>query len=160
MFQCGDKVVYPMYGAGVIDAIEEKSVDGVLEQYYHITIPNGSLKITLSTKKAETVGLRPVTGAKELRQVMQDIAVTSFSFNSNWNQRYKENMEKIKTGRITEVAEVVRRLVLRERERALSGAEKKMLNNAKQIMVSEIAFANQMGKEQAEDLLTELLLAD
>ena len=69
-------------------------------------------------------------------------------------------MEKIKTGRITEVAEVVRRLVLRERERALSGAEKKMLNNAKQIMVSEIAFANQMGKEQAEDLLTELLLAD
>lgn len=158
MFAKGDKIVYPMYGAGIIEEIEEKSYDGVTEEYYVIRIPNGNLKIMLSTKKAENNGLRVVNKNKDVMECLRKVSDLPVITPDNWNQRYKENMEKIKTGKFAEVAEVVRNLILRERSRGLSGAEKKMLNSAKQIVISEIAFAHDIEKEKAEELLAKSLL--
>lgn len=158
MFLEGDKIVYPMYGAGTIEGIEEKNVDGMDEAYYIIRVPNGNLKIRLSVKKADTIGLRGVSGIDQVVKTMESVANNPVATTENWNQRYKENMEKIKTGKLYDVAEVVRNLVLREKVRGLSGAEKKMLNNARQIVISEIAYSHDIEKEKAEELLSKSLL--
>lgn len=158
MFAKGDKIVYPMYGAGVIDEIEKKCYDGVTEEYYVITIPNGNLKIMLSTSKAENNGLREVSNNDEVLEFLRQASDMPIMASDNWNQRYKENMEKIKSGQFLAVCEVVKNLILRERAKGLSGAEKKMLNSAKQIVISEIVLSQNIEKEKAEELLAKLLL--
>lgn len=158
MFSKGDKVVYPMYGAGEIEDIEEKMIDGISQSYYIIRIPNGNLKIMVSVKKADTVGLREVFCGQQVFQMIETAAGLPVIMTENWNQRYKENMEKIRTGQLSEVAEVVRNLLLRERNKGLSSAEKKMLNNAKQIIISEIVYSSDVDKAKAEELLAKSLL--
>ena len=160
MFGIGDRIVYPMYGAGEIENIEEKSIEGALERYYVINIPNGNLKIRISIKKADILGLRAVCKKDAVFSIMETIAEKPVMAPDNWNQRYKENMGKIKTGRLMDVAEVVRNLLLRESEKGLSGAEKKMLNNAKQIVLSEIAYAQGIEKDKAEELMSRTLFAN
>lgn len=155
MFKKGDKIVYPMYGAGIIENIEDS---GEGEKYYNITLPNGNLKIRLSSKKADTIGLRMVSEQDEILEVMDNVSKSNIISSDNWNQRYKENLEKIRTGRLEAVAEVVRNLNSREKLRNLSGAEKKMLNNARQIILSEISLSNDIVKEKAEELLAKTLL--
>ncbi len=158
MYQCGDKVVYPMYGAGVIDEVEEKVVDGNPEVYYHVSLPVGNLRLTLSDRKSAVAGLRPVLDEAELLAQLAGVSKKPVVFNSNWNQRHKENLEKMKTGRLDEVADVYRRLILRERERSLSSAEKKLLNTARQILVSEMSYVLAVDWEAAEQTLNRLLL--
>lgn len=158
MFSIGEKIVYPMYGAGVVEGVEEKEIDGVNEKYYIINIPYGNLKIRVSAKKAETVGLRKIYDGSYVINVMKSVSDMPIITIENWNQRYKENMEKIKTGNFSEVALVVRNLILREKDRGLSGAEKKMLNSAKQIILSEIVFSQNIEKDKAEELLAKSLL--
>ena len=153
MFEKGDKIVYPMYGAGVVELIESDIVDGVEQQHYIIRIPNGNLKIKVGVSKAEKIGLRPVSSDEEVSEAIKKAALSNTKMQSNWSLRYKENLEKIKTGGIYEVAEVARSLCLRERERGLSGAEKKMLNNARQIVLSEVVFSKKMAKDKAEEYL-------
>lgn len=160
MFRIGDKIVYPMYGAGVIKNIEEKSDnDGTVGQYYVIDIPNGNLTIKVSATKADTLGLRNILSEEIVMDTMKSVAKMPVIASDNWNQRYKDNLVKIKSGNLTDVAEVVRNLLLREKERGLSGAEKKMLNNAKQIVVSEIVYSSNIAKEKAEELLSGILLS-
>ncbi len=158
MFSKGDKIVYPLYGAGEIEEIEEKKVNGVLESYYVIKIPTGNLKIMVSEKKADTVGLRRVSDSSFVMETMDMVSKMPVIANENWNQRYKDNMEKIKGGRLCDVAEVVRNLILREQKKGLSTAEKKMLNSAKQIILSEISYSVEIEKEKAEELLAKSLL--
>lgn len=155
MFCLNDKVVYPMYGAGIIEEIVEKDVDGKNHSYYSIRIPNGNLKILVSVEKAEMVGLRSISDDSLVERAMEEVSVMQLSASENWNLRYKENMEKIKSGKLNEVAEVVRMLILRERKRGLSGAEKKMLNHARQILISEIAFSKGIEKEGAAKIVAE-----
>jgi CarD family transcriptional regulator len=157
MFDIGDKVVYPMYGAGIIQSMEEKCLDGKQEMYYVIGMPIGNMKITVEVNKAEKLGLREVADSKHVYKALQSSMGVPNVISENWNQRYKENLEKIKTGKIDKLAEVVRNLWNREKERGLSSAEKKMLSNAKQILISEVVLFENINKEEAENRLLDAL---
>lgn len=157
MFDIGDKIVYPMYGAGIVEDIEENSSQENNDKYYVIHIPNGNMKIRLSAKKSEALGIREVKQMDYIAEIMKVVSERTIVVPENWNLRYKVNLEKIKTGKLEAVAEVVKNLNMREKQRGLSGVEKKMLNNAKQIIVSEIAYSNEIAKEKAEELLANLL---
>lgn len=159
MFKIGDKIVYPMYGAGIIDSIVETELDNDIDKHYIIRIPNGNLKIRVAVKKVEAIGVRPLSDEDTISQAIDKASKTPVVIQKNWNIRYKENLEKIKTGRLADVMEVARNLMLREREKGLSTAEKKMLHNAKQFVVSEIAYSKEIGQEKAEEYLAKRLLS-
>jgi len=152
MYKQGDKIVYPMYGAGTIEGLEEKEIDGQLLNYYVLNIPIGNLLIRISAAKAQELGVRPVL-LKEQIPVQLKAAAIDVDMPDNWNLRYKENMERIKTGELTQVAIVYRSLLFRERERGLSTAEKKMMTNSKQILLSEILLSLDVDRDAADDLL-------
>jgi len=153
VFAIGDKVVYPLHGAGIIEGLEEKRIDGAVQNYYVLRLPVGNLKIMVSVKSAEGMGIRRVMPSGELLDAMASVITLPVKMNVNWNLRYKENMEKIRTGFISEAAEVFRNLRLRERERGLSSAEKKMLTTVKQIILSEIILSHDIEKSFAEEIL-------
>ena len=153
MFAIGDKVVYPLHGAGIIEGVEEKKIDGTLHIYYVLRIPVGNLKVMVSVKNASNMGIRKIMSSEELQNAIASVTSRPVIMNGNWNLRYKENMEKIRTGFICECAEVFRNLRLRERQRGLSSAEKKMLTTVKQIIISEMILSNDIEKLQAEDIL-------
>ncbi len=153
MFKVGDKVVYPMHGAGVIEAIEEKEVLGEKRKYYVMRMPIGDMKVMVPMDSAGEVGIRQVIDEAGIQKVFNILRDKKSTMSTNWNHRYRANMEKIKSGNIFEVAEVVRNLVLRDREKGLSTGERKMLDNAKQILVSELVLAKGEGEEQVESLL-------
>ena len=138
MFMIGDKIVYPMHGAGVIEEIEEKKILGETRRYYILRVPCGDMKIMIPVDSSKDIGVRSVVSDMELSQVMETLESESSQMSSNWNRRYRENMEKLKTGNVIQVAEVVRNLMRTDREKKLSTGEKKMLSNAKQILLSEI----------------------
>lgn len=151
MYQKGDKIVYPLYGAGVIEDVEEKEIDGESQFYYVLNIPVGNLKIMISAAKAESQRVRSVHSGDEIREILEQAA--QISMPDNWNQRYKENMERIKSGELSQVAIVFYNLLLRERERGLSTAEKKMMTTAKQIILSELILSLDVDKNEAEEIL-------
>lgn len=148
MFNIGDKVVYPMHGAGVIEAIEEKEILGSRKKYYVMKLPIGEMKVMIPLDSIVRVGLREVINKEAVEQVFTILQDHQGEMSSNWNRRYRENLEKIKSGDILEVAEVVRNLMLREREKGLSTGERKMLESAKQILISELILVK--GVEQSE----------
>jgi len=153
MFAVGDKVVYPLHGAGIIEGLEEKRIDGAVQNYYVLRLPIGNLTIMVSVKSAEGNGIRKVMQGGDLMDAMASASMRPVKMNDNWNLRYKENMDKIRTGFICEAAEVFRNLRLRERERGLSSAEKKMLTTVKQIIISEIVLSHDVEKPMAEEIL-------
>ena len=118
MFNVGDKVVYPMHGAGVIEAIEEKEILGKKSKYYIMRMPIGNMKVMVPMDNVQDVGLRRVVGNKDISKVMDILSNGGSEMSSNWNRRYKKNLEKIKSGNIFEVAEVVTNLMAREKRRA------------------------------------------
>ncbi|HHT68837.1 MAG TPA: CarD family transcriptional regulator [Limnochordia bacterium] len=148
MYNVGDHVVYPMHGAGVIVAIEEREVLGEKQEYYIMALPIGDMKVMIPMKSVEELGLRQVINDEEVRRVYQILQGEQSSMSSNWNRRYRANMEKIKSGDIFEVAEVVRNLTIRENEKGLSTGERKMLDNARQILMSELVIAQNSTEEQ------------
>ena len=147
----GDKIVYPMYGAGIIEGMEEKIIDGENKLYYILRIPVGNLKITISVKKADTLGLREISSSSEVLGIINEVEPIEMS--DNWNQRYKDNVERIKTGSLEKVVQVFKTLIFRERKKSLSSVEKKLLGTAKQIILSEIILSNDVEREQAEAIL-------
>jgi CarD family transcriptional regulator len=156
MFRKGDKIVYPLYGAGVIEDLEEKEIDGDCQTYYVLHIPVGNLKIMISASKAENLGIREIYAKDVILQVLASVTEEPAEMPENWNQRYKENMERIKSGRLSEVALVFRNLMHRERERGLSTAEKKMMTTAKQIILSELILSQEVERPRAEEILAEM----
>lgn len=156
MFKIGDKVVYPMHGAGVIEAIEEKEVLGKKRKYYIMRMPIGNMKVMVPLDNVNEVGLRRVVGMEDIENVMAILKQEDTDMSSNWNRRYRANMEKIKTGNIFEVAEVVRNLVHRDKDKGLSTGERKMLENARQILISEMVLAQGKEEEQVESLLEDV----
>ena len=152
MFNIGDKIVYPMHGAGTIDAIEQKDILGEKQDYYIIKMP-GEVKVMVPTSKAQEIGVRNVINKDEAGKVLQVLSADETEMSQNWNKRYKENMEKMKSGSIYEVADVVRNLSYKQKEKGLSTGEKKMLNNAKQILVSELVLAEHASQEEVEQLV-------
>lgn len=156
MFQVGDKIVYPMHGAGTIVGIEEKEVLGEKQQYYIMKLPLGEMKVMIPIDKIEEIGVRDVIDAEEADNVFKLLKGEKSKMSQNWNRRYRANMEKIKTGDIYEVTEVVRNLTLRDMEKGLSTGEKKMLNNARQILISELVLAKDMSEEEIEKKIQEI----
>ena len=153
MYQTGERIVHPLYGAGIIESIDEKEVEGLLQAYYVLQIPVGNLKIMISAAKAEAQGIMVIHQGDEVVEIISSILHVTVDMPDNWNQRYKENMERIKSGRLSEVALVYRNLLLRERERGLSTAEKKLMTTAKQIILSELILAKDLERLDAENLL-------
>lgn len=156
-FNVGDKVVYPMHGAGIIEAIEKKEVLDRIEQYYIMRMPIGELRVMIPMSSGGELGLREVIDEEGVQKVFEVLKAETTSMSQNWNRRYRANMEKIKTGDIFEVAEVVRNLSARDREKGLSTGERKMLENARQILMSELVLAQDATEEQVEEQLSRLL---
>ena len=152
MFNVGDKIVYPMHGAGTIDSIEEKDILGEKQSYYILRMP-GEVKVMIPTAKAEAVGVRNVIDKQSADKVIGILEQDETLMDKNWNKRYRDNMEKMKSGDIYQVADVVRNLSFKQKEKGLSTGEKKMLNNAKQILVSELVLAEHATEDEVEKLV-------
>ena len=152
MFQVGDKIVHPMHGAGVIDSIVQKKVNGVVREYYILKLPVGGMLVMIPTEHCEEIGVRPVVKQEEADRVIAAIPSIEVDMTPNWNRRYRENMLRLKSGDLLEVARVVKGLMLREEERGLSTGERKMLHSAKQILISEIVLSQNASYEDVEDV--------
>ena len=153
MFNVGDNIVYPMHGAGTINAIEEKEILGQKLQYYVINMP-GEVKVMVPTEKAEQMGVRSIIDKQGASDVLKILEKDETEMSDNWNKRYRDNLEKMKTGDVYEVADVVRNLSFKQKERGtLSTGEKKMLDNAKLILVSELALAENASKDEMEEIV-------
>lgn len=157
MFCKGDKIVYPMYGAGIIEDLEVKEIDGIPQTYYVLNIPVGNLTIMVSSTKATSLGIREVYSRDKVLSVLKEVSAIPIDMPENWNERYKFNLEKIKTGNLGEVVEVYRNLFLREKEKGLSGIEKKLLSTAKQIILSEFVISHNINKDYAENILSDFM---
>ncbi|WP_069651021.1 CarD family transcriptional regulator [Caloranaerobacter ferrireducens] len=157
MFGIGDKIVYPMHGAGVIEAIEEKEILGKKRKYYVMKMPMGDMKVMVPVDNVDEIGIREVIDSEEVEQVLAVLADDRTKMPQNWNRRYRINMDKIKSGNIYEIASVVRNLMIREREKGLSTGERKMLSNAKQILISEIVLAKDICEVEAEELVEKVV---
>ncbi|WP_352419806.1 CarD family transcriptional regulator [Proteiniborus sp.] len=157
MFNIGDKIVYPMHGAGIIIAIEEKEILGKKRKYYIMKMPMGDMKVMVPIDNIEDIGIREVINDEEIDQVLAVLGDHKTKMPQNWNRRYRANMDKIKSGDIYEIASVVRNLIIRDREKGLSTGERKMLNNAKQMLISEIVLAKNIEQLEAEDLIDNIV---
>ncbi len=150
MYQIGDKVVHPMYGAGVVDSIVQKTVDGVVRDYYILKLPNRSMVVMVPTDNCEEIGVRRVVDQTQADKVMAAIPDIQVEMTANWNHRYRENMERMKSGDLLEVARVIKGLTIRDQKRGLSTGERKMLHSARQILISEIVLAKSSSYESVE----------
>lgn len=157
MFNIGDKVVYPMHGAGIIESIEEKIILGEKRKYYIMKIPIGDMKVMVPMDNVDEIGIREIISSQEVDQVLAILKDDISNMPTNWNRRYRANMDKIKTGNIYEVADVVRDLMLSEKEKGLSTGERKMLTNAKHILISEIVLVKNIEEKDAEILINEIV---
>ena len=150
MFEIGDMIAHPMHGAGVIDSIEEKKINGCTRQYYIFKMPTGGMVVMIPMENCDAIGIRPILGSDEAEVLMEAIPGIETDMTTNWNRRYRENMQKIKSGDLMEVARVVKGLMIRDSEKGLSTGERKMLHSAKQILVSEIALSQHKSSEEVE----------
>jgi CarD family transcriptional regulator len=153
MYKIGDKIVYPMHGAGIIEQIEQKVILGERREYYVLRVPCGDMKIMIPVDKSDDIGVRTVISAQEMDGVLAILRSESTDMSANWNRRYRENTDKLKTGDAREVAEVVRNLLRTDREKTLSTGEKKMLSSARQILVSEMILASELDPAEADKLI-------
>jgi len=144
VFLVGDKVVYPMHGAGVIEAIEKRTILGEDREYYVLRMPIGEMQVLVPVHAIRDAGLRPIIGRETADRVFALLAEDATQEQGNWNRRYRSNLEKLKSGDIFELAAVVRNMTRRDQEKGLSTTEKKMLDNARQLLVSELALVEEV----------------
>ena len=157
VFSVGETVVYPHHGAALIEAIETRVIKGEPKQYLVLRVAQGDLTVRVPAENAEIVGVREVVGEEGLGKVFDVLRAPHTEEPTNWSRRYKANVEKIASGDVNKVSEVVRDLWRRDRERGLSAGEKRMLAKARQILVSELALAEGTNEDKAEVLLDEVL---
>lgn len=151
VFQIGDKIVHPMHGAGVVDEIVTRKVNGVLRDYYSLKLPVGGMLVMIPKESCGIIGVRSILSGDETEQVLCTISELKVEMDANWNHRYRANMERLKSGNLLEVAKVAKGLMLREARRGLSTGERKMLHSAKQILISEVGLAQSISYQEAED---------
>ena len=153
----GSKVVYPLHGAGVIESVEEREIMGVKKMYYIMRIPVGDMKVMVPMDTAGEIGLRDVIDSEEADRVLEAFKNCPTDMDTNWNKRYRENMSRIKSGNILDVVYVVKNLMYRDKLRGLSTGERKMLSNAKQILVSELVVAKSQTQKEIESLMDAMI---
>lgn len=156
-FEVGDKVVYPHHGAGKVLKKENRNLMGSRREYLTIMILHNNMTVMVPSENAARAGLRRVCDESELKKVVAVLTDPVSDMPKNWNRRFKHNREKIKTGDVFELAEVVRNLALREMEKGLSTGEKQMYTRAKQVLASEFMYALDKDEEGAEEYLDTLL---
>ena len=157
MFKVGDKVVYPHHGAGTIVKREKREVLGEKREYLTIKILHNDMTVQVPCENAEKVGLRRVIDEQMVEKVLKALQGSGTVMPKNWNRRFKHNRDKMKTGDILELAEVVRNLALRDHEKGLSTGEKQMYVKAKKILASELMYAKDMDEEEAALWLEDVL---
>jgi len=146
-------IAHPMHGAGVIDSIEEKKMNGCTRMYYILKMPAGGKVVMIPTESTEQIGVRPIVDSSEADALMAAIPLIDAQMTANWNRRYRENMQRLKSGDLIEVARVVKGLTSRDVEKGLSTGERKMLHSAKQILISEIVLSKKLTYEEVESRL-------
>jgi CarD family transcriptional regulator len=160
LYKVGDKVVYPHHGAGTVVKREAREVLGEKREYFTIQILHNDMTVNVPCENAEKVGLRKVIDEKTVEKVLKSLTGDGTTMPKNWNRRFKHNRDKMKTGDIFELAEVVRNLSLRDHEKGLSTGEKQMFVKAKKILVSELMYAKGMDEEETalwlDDVLAEV----
>ena len=157
MYEVGDKVVYPHHGAGKILRKEMKEVLGQRREYLTIQILYNEMTVMVPTENADRAGLRKVIGEETVDEVLAVLRDDGTQMPKNWNRRFKHNRDKIKTGDIFELAEVVRNLSIRDLDKGLSTGEKQMFGRAKKILASELMYARDMEEQEALDFLEGLI---
>ena len=156
-YKIGDHVVYPHHGAGKVLKKEKKEVLGEKREYLTIKILHNDMTVMVPCENAGRAGLRRVIGEEAVERVLAVLRDDVSQMPKNWNRRFKHNREKIKTGDVYELAEVVRNLAIRESEKGLSTGEKQMYTRAKKILASELMYALEMGEDEAEGHLDSLI---
>ncbi len=156
-FSVGDTVVYPHHGAALIEAIEMRKIKGEDKEYLVLRVAQGDLTVRVPAANAEYVGVRDVVDQEGLDKVFEVLRAPHTEEPTNWSRRYKANLEKLASGDVNKVAEVVRDLWRREQDRGLSAGEKRMLAKARQILVGELALAENTDNDKAESILDEVL---
>ncbi|HEY0486727.1 MAG TPA: CarD family transcriptional regulator [Mycobacteriales bacterium] len=156
-FTVGETVVYPHHGAALIEAIETRVIKGEEKKYLVLKVAQGDLTVRVPADNAEIVGVREVVGEEGLEKVFQVLRAPHTEEPTNWSRRYKANLEKLASGDVNKVSEVVRDLWRRDRERGLSAGEKRMLSKARDILVGELALAEGTDKDAAESMLDRVL---
>ncbi len=158
LFNIGDNIVYPMHGAGVIEAIEEKEVLGESRQYYVIKMPINNMKIMIPMAKIGSSHIRMIVDKLVLDKVLDIFFHGESDRSLGWKERYKTNMEKMKSGKFQEGAEVVRDLMRINKEKTLNSSERQMLDNARKIFISELGLVKGITDIQAADLLNDQVI--
>ncbi|MBO3128650.1 CarD family transcriptional regulator [Dermatophilus congolensis] len=156
-FKVGETVVYPHHGAALIEEIKTRTIKGEERLYLVLKVAQGDLTIEVPAENCDLVGVRDVVGQEGLEHVFEVLRSTQGEEPANWSRRYKANLEKLASGDVNRVAEVVRDLWRREHGKGLSAGEKRMLAKARQILVSELALAEKTDEEHAESMLDEVL---
>ena len=157
MFQIGDKVVHPMHGAGVIDSIVQRKVAGHVQEYYQLRLSVGNMVVMVPTDNTGEIGMRPVLSGQRAEELMSAMEGIEVDMTQNWNRRYRENLVRLKSGDLLEVARVVKGLRRRESQRGLSNGERKMLHTARQILISELVLAQSLPYETVETSIDRVL---
>lgn len=158
MYTKGDMVVYPLHGAGVIEGLEQHYIDGKACDYYILKIPIGNLKIMLPSDKVMLNNIRFIMPASDISKALKEVnemPPENFEEKGNWNDRYKENLSKLKKGIFRDKLIIFRNLYIKENRKGLSFSEKKMLSNIKSILLSEIMLSHNINKDQAQQIFEE-----
>ena len=151
MFNIGDLAVYPAHGVGIIEAIEKRAISGSAQTFYIMRILDSNMTIMIPTKNAKNVGLREVIGIKDIPKIYKILQKQNIVPESqSWNRRYRDYMEKIKTGSVYEIAEVLRDLILLKNGKELSFGERKMLDTARHLLIKELSIARKISEEDVE----------
>ena len=153
MYKIGDKILYPMHGAGTIEKIESREILGEVKEYYILNISCGGMGLMLPVDSCDKIGVRVIVSDAEMERAFAILGEESTKMADNWNKRQRENMDKLKTGKIENTAEIVRNLTRIDRDRKLSAGEKKMLNNARRILVSEVMLVKGIDSPEALELV-------
>ena len=151
MFSIGDYIAHPLHGAGVIENIVSRRISGQQRDYYVLKLPVGDMVVMVPVLGCESIGVRSIISADEAERVMDAFKTIKVEMTANWNKRYRENMDKIKSGDLMSVASVVKGLMSRDSERGLSTGERKMLHEAKQILISELVLSKSSSYEAVEE---------
>lgn len=153
MYHIGDRIVYPTHGAGIIEAIEEREIMGRTESYYVMRIPSSDMTVMIPTQSCDAIGVRGVMKKEEAAKVLEAFKSTPLNEDLNWNRRHRENLQKIKSGDIYKVMQVVKELMYRDHSKGLSTSERKMLNSSRQILISELVLSTFGNQDEIENIM-------
>lgn len=158
-YRVGDLIAHPLHGAGVISGVEKKRINGALREYYVLKLPAGDMLVMIPVEACGEVGVRPIVSHAEAERILRAIPDIEISMTQNWNKRYRENMLRIRSGNLLEVAAVIKGLMTRDRERGLSTGERKMLHSARQILISELVLSDSATYDEMEKRLDDAMIS-